>query len=148
MNRLLPLPWPEPNRRLGFVDALAVTGLVGFLVARFIPVARLPFWGCAFRDLTGWPCLGCGLTRVADRMSHFNFLGALEANPLGAVAAFAFMVAIVWSLLHLVFKVPYPNVQLHEAISSRWRMGLLVAVVVNWGFMAARMRLPDVFGGG
>ncbi len=147
MNRLLHLTWPSPNRRFGFVDALAITGLCGFLVARFIPVARLPFWGCAFRDLTGWPCLGCGLTRVADRMSHFNFPGALDANPLGALAAFAFMVAIVWSVLHLAFKVPYPNVFVGDPIASRLRWGLLVAVVVNWGWMAARMRLPDLLGG-
>ena len=73
---------PPRNRTFGALDALGLIGLCGLLVARFIPVARLiPFWGCSFRQITGYPCPGCGLTRVADRFAHFHWLRALEANP-------------------------------------------------------------------
>ena len=118
------LVMPPRNRVFGQLDAMAVVGVAGFLVARFIPVAKLvPFWGCTFRALTGIPCPGCGLTRVAERVAHLNVAGALRANPLGTVAALGFAAAIVLSALHLLFKLPLPEVLLTH---REWR-------VVRWG---------------
>jgi hypothetical protein len=139
--------WPAPNRVFGFVDALGLTGAVGLLVARFIPVARLPFWGCAIRRATGWPCLGCGLTRVADRMSHFNVAGAWEANPLGTVAAMLFMAAIVAAVLHMAFKVPMPTVTLTPREWYWVRVTLGVLVVVNYAFVVVHTRFPYLLSG-
>ena len=57
---------PERNRSFGPVDAMALIGVVGFSIARWIPIATLvPFWGCGIRKMTGVPCPGCGLTRAA-----------------------------------------------------------------------------------
>lgn len=131
------IEWPAPNRRFGALDALAVLGLVGLLVARFVPVARLPFWGCAFREMTGWPCPGCGLTRAADRVSHFNFAGAWDANPLGTIAAAAFMVVIVLSAFHLAFRMPLPTLQLTAREKTAGSVGLAALVVLNWSWMLA-----------
>lgn len=133
--------WSEPNRTPGLLDALALTGLLGFLVARFVPVARLPFWGCAFREATGYPCIGCGLTRVADRLSHFNVAGAFEANPLGALVACLFAALIVWSALHLVFKLKVPAVELTPKEGLWGKVGLGVVVALNYGFMLVRAGL-------
>ena len=131
----------------GFVDAMGLTGAVGLLVARFIPLARLPFWGCAIRRATGWPCPGCGLTRVADRMSHFNVAGAWSANPLGTVAALMFMVAIVATVLHLVFKVPMPAATFTPREGYWARVALAVLVVVNYGFVVVHTRFPYLLAG-
>lgn len=141
--RRVHVEWPKPNRKLGWVDWVALAGVVGFLVARYIPVARLPFWGCSFRQITGLPCPGCGLTRVADRMSHFNFAGAWDANPLGMVAASLFMVAIVASALHLAFKLPLPSV---EPTPREWRVVralAIVALVANYAFMLGKALFPS-----
>ena len=133
--------FPSPNRRFGTLDALGIFGFVGFFVARFIPVAKLiPFWGCAFRQYTGYPCPGCGLTRVADRFAHFHFLGAFKANPLGTIGAAAFAVMTVWMLLHLLFKVPTPDVELTD---KEWRLArnvVVVAVVINYVFVVINHR--------
>lgn len=138
------LHWPKPNRSIGFVDALAITGAVGFLVARFIPIARLPFWGCALRKYTGWPCLGCGLTRVADRFSHGNIAGAWDANPLGTLFAAGFALCILASLLHLGLGVPVPNPEV-SAREARWmRIALVAAVVVNYAYVVVRTRFPQL----
>jgi hypothetical protein len=134
------LTWPSPNRRFGFVDALGVCGLLGLLVARFIPVARLPFWGCTFRDYTGWPCPGCGLTRAADRVAHLNFSGAWEANPLGTLAAVGFALLAVAAFLHLVFGLPIPEAQLAPREQRRWRVGLVIALVANYAFVIVKTR--------
>lgn len=141
------LVWPKPNRTFGAVDALGITGLTGLLVARFIPLARwLPFWGCALRERTGWPCLGCGLTRAADRVAHGNLAGAWEANPLGAVAAVVFALLALWTFLHLTFAVPVPELTLSR--QERWaaRALLAVAVVVNYAVVVVHTRFPWLLG--
>ncbi len=120
---------------------MGVIGLVGLLIARFVPVARLiPFWGCSFRQLTGFPCPGCGLTRAADRFAHLHWLRALEANPVGTVAAFLFAVAVVLTLVHLVFAVPMPELQLDERESRRARWGVGVLLLANYAFVVIGYR--------
>ena len=137
------IAWPQPNRKFGTLDAMGLVGFIGLFVARFIPVAKLiPFWGCAFRTITGWPCPGCGLTRAADRFAHLNVLGALKANPLGTFAAAAFAIAVVWSALHLLFKVPTPEVNLNEKEWDRLRNAAIVLFILNYGFVIIQHRHP------
>jgi len=139
--------WSPRSRSIGVVDALGITGVCGLLVARFVPMARLPFWGCLLRQRFGWPCLGCGLTRVADRMSHFNVADAWDANPLGTVAALGFMAAALWTFLHLAFRVPVAELDLSDR-EWRWvRVALVVLVVANWAFVALKYRHPELFHG-
>ncbi|MHB8875335.1 MAG: DUF2752 domain-containing protein [Myxococcaceae bacterium] len=139
------LTWPAPNRSVGFLDGLGAMGLLGLLVARFIPLAVIiPGWGCALRRTTGIPCLGCGLTRAADHFSHGHFALAFDANPLGAVAAGLFALAAVWSALHLAFKVPTPALQLSPR-EGRWaRNGVIALVLLNYAFVIVRTRFPGV----
>lgn len=125
---------------------LGLTGVLGLLVARFVPIATLPFWGCVLRRNTGWPCLGCGLTRVADRVSHGNLAGAWDANPLGTIFALLFVVAGVATVLHLAFRVPIPEVELSPRERLFLRVTLVVAVAGNWAFIAARAKAPHLFG--
>lgn len=130
------LRFSERSRSFGSVDALGLIGLLGLLVARFVPVAVLiPFWGCQFREVTGIPCPGCGLTRVADRFAHFNVLGALAANPLGTVAAAFFAAMTAWSFLHLAFKVPVAELQLSDAAWKRVRWLALGLFAANYGWV-------------
>jgi hypothetical protein len=136
------LTWPRPNRTVGFIDALALTGLTGLLIARFIPVARLPFWGCVLREHTGWPCPACGLTRSAERVAHFNIAGAWEANPLGTVAALSFVATIVVSLLHLLFKMPLPTLVPSRREALALRVALAASVLINYGYIILKTRFP------
>lgn len=134
------LTWPPPNRSFGFVDALGVMGMAGLLVARYVPVARLPFWRCWFRENTGWPCLGCGLTRVADRIAHGDVAGAFDANPLGAIAALLLVAAALSAALHLGFKVPIPRLRL-SGREKRWgRVSVVVLVLLNYAFVVLNTR--------
>ncbi len=130
---------PHKNRSFGPVDAFALIGVVGFAIARWVPIATLiPFWGCGFRKLTGIPCPGCGLTRVADRFAHFHFIGAFKANPLGTFAAALFAGAIVLSFAHLAFRVPVPEVVMtdREWKRARWAVVALFAVNYAWVIFA------------
>lgn len=127
---------PQRNRSFGSVDALAIIGVIGLSIARWVPIATMvPFWGCGFRKLTGIPCPGCGLTRVADRVAHFNVLGALKANPLGTVAALLFAGCIVLSVVHLLFKVPVPELAMTEREWKRMRWAALGLFALNYGWV-------------
>ena len=97
--------------------------------------------GCSFRTITGYPCPGCGLTRVADYFSHFNFYGAFKANPLGAMAAAGFAALLIGSVLHFAFKVPWPEVDLNDRDWTRLRNLAIVAFVVNYAFVILQHRL-------
>jgi hypothetical protein len=134
---------PPRNRTPGLVDALGLAGIIGLLVARYIPVAKLiPFWGCMLREQTGWPCLGCGLTRVADHVSHFHFMRAWEANPLGTVCALLFAAMAVMMLLHMLFKVPVPEVILTPR-EWRWvRIGLPIVILCNYAYVVVKTKFP------
>ena len=136
--------WPKPNRTIGFIEALALTGLTGLLIARFVPVARLPFWGCALRQHTGWPCPGCGLTRVADRIAHFKVAGAWDANPLGTVVALLFVLAILLSALHLLFKMPLPNLVPSRREALALRIAVAGSALVNYGYLILKTKFPGL----
>lgn len=134
---------PKPNRTLGTIDYVGLVGLAGLLVARYIPVAKLiPFWGCVLRERTGWPCLGCGLTRVADRVAHFNFSGAFAVNPLGTVAALFFALAAVVMVLHLVFKMPVPEVSLSPREWTVVKVAAPLLLLVNYAYVVVATRFP------
>lgn len=136
---------PPPNRTIGAVDVLGLLGLGGLLVARFVPVARLvPGWGCILRETTGWPCLGCGLTRVAERVSHGNLAGAWDANPLGTVCALGFALLSVMAVLHLAFRVPVPRVELAPAEVRAGRLVLVLTVVTNYAWVILKTRFPHL----
>ena len=136
--------WPAPNRRFGVLDGLGLAGIVGLAVARWIPLARLPFWGCSIRESTGWPCLGCGLTRAADHFSHGNLSAAIQANPLGTFAAAIFAVLAVATVLHLVFAMPLPELRLTRREANVLRGVFALLVVLNWVFVAVSMRAPHL----
>jgi hypothetical protein len=137
------IDWPRNGRSPGALDAVAVIGVVGLLVARFVPVAVIiPFWGCSFRRMTGIPCPGCGLTRAADHFAHLHFYQSFAANPLGFIAACLFVVAIVVSVGHLVFgfKVPWVTLDDREWRAVRW--ALFVVVLINYGFVVLQHLSP------
>lgn len=141
------LAWSRPQRSFGFLDALGVMGALGLLVARFVPVARLPFWRCELRALTGWPCLGCGLTRAADHLAHGNVASAFLSNPIGAVAGILFALAALYALLHALVPLPAPEVRVSDSAARRLRWMFGLAVLLNWGFVIVQTRFPHVLHG-
>ncbi len=130
------------DRTITSFEVLGLVGLAGLLVARFIPVARLiPFWGCGFRRLTGYPCPGCGLTRAADHFAHFHFFTAFVSNPLGMLGAAGFAVAAGWTLLHFAFKLPTPRLYLDD-LDWKWLRNVgAIAFVINYAFVIVEHRL-------
>lgn len=68
---------------LAGVAALAVAGVGFWLLRNYDP--NLPntiFPPCMFKALTGFHCIGCGLTRALHALAHGDLAGAFAMNPL------------------------------------------------------------------
>ncbi len=134
------LRWTARTRRFGFLHALGLAGLLGLLLARVLSFARLPLFPCAFRAHTGWPCPGCGLTRVAMRVAQGDIAGAFDANPLGTVAALGFAACAVVAALQLLFRLPLPTVCCSEREARLARGVVFAALLVNYAVVVVRVR--------
>jgi len=134
------LHWLPRTRRFGLLHALGLAGALGLLAARLLPLQRMSFLRCALREHTGWPCPGCGLTRVAVRVSHGDVAGALDANPLGTVAALGFAACAVLAAAQLLFRLPVPVVHLSVPEARRVRLAVFSALAVNYAVVVVRVR--------
>jgi Protein of unknown function (DUF2752) len=135
------LDWTPRERRFTVLHALGLAGVMGLLVARFVPVARLPFWHCVFREHTGWPCPGCGLTRAADGLAHLRVGFAFESNPLGALVGCLLAGAAVLGLVQWVFRLSLPRPRLSDSEARAGRAAVVAAVLANYAFVIVQTRL-------
>jgi nitrate reductase gamma subunit len=122
---------------VGWLEIYGGIGLILLAIARFVPLSRLPFWGCALRKLTGFPCLSCGMTRSFDWFMHGRFLDSLLINPLGFLLAVLSIVGLLYLLLRR-WRPPRLAVDL-TARQSFWVRVICVALLAgNWAFVIAR----------
>jgi hypothetical protein len=122
---------------VGLLEVFGLIGLGLLLTARFVPLARLPFWGCALRKHTGIPCLSCGMNRAFDWFLRGRFLDSLAVNPLGFLLA----IAAVIGLLYLAARPWRPPRLVLEltAGQKRWvRIGAVGLLAADWGYLIAR----------
>ncbi len=74
---LKPLQWTA----LAGIALLIPAGV--WLLLHFDPNAEgNPFLPCIFRELTGFYCIGCGLTRALHALVHGDIVRAFGMNPL------------------------------------------------------------------
>ena len=88
---------PDPFENDPFPRLLVVWGLpLGFLVAAILPYFRDPgtegLIPCAFYQMTGIYCTGCGTTRAFHALLHGRILDALSFN--------IFMMIWIWLVVY------------------------------------------------
>jgi hypothetical protein len=129
---------PPTHRTADIEIAAALVGALLLTALLLAPVELLAPWvgECHFHELTGWPCMTCGITRALVALSRGEVLVALRMNPLliGAVlAAFAYT-PLAWVMW--LRRWPRPRIALRTG-RARWTaalaaIGLLLA---NWAFL-------------
>jgi len=116
---------------------LAAAGLAVLLSAAVLPLDAPPLslFPCPFRAATLLPCLSCGCTHAFAAAVRLHPIDALRSNPLGAFAAAAFAVHIVWTALRLcgLRWVPAPL-----PVTPRVRIGAAALLGLNWAFLVLR----------
>ncbi len=118
----------------GVPEWLGAIGVPLLLVARFVPLARLPGWGCLLRLSTGIPCPTCGMTRSFDWFAQGRLGDSLHINPLGGLLAASVAFGFVY-LLAYPLRPPRLAVELSPKASLGLRIAVVIALAVNWAYL-------------
>lgn len=97
----------------------------------------LPWPRCTFHEITGLPCVTCGMTRCGIQFFHGHFLAALKWNPL----VFAFLCGVMAFDLYafgaLATRAPRLRVAFGH-VQKKCARGIVVgALVLNWFYLLA-----------
>jgi hypothetical protein len=101
----------------------------------------LPWPHCLFHDLTGRPCMTCGMTRSAIQFFHGHFLGAIQWNPLVFAALCGLSIFNAYAFVVLVTRAPRLRIALFsrcEKISIR--VSLVALLALNWIYLLLNWR--------
>lgn len=105
--------------------------LYGFFFAQYF-TPRL----CIFKNVTGYPCPSCGVTRAIFLLLEGEITKSLMMNPLGFVAALIMLIVPLWLLNDFLTKKEtfYTFYKKTESvISIRWIAAVLtVLIILNW----------------
>lgn len=95
---------------------------------------RLPVAFCAFKAVTGLPCLTCGTTRAFARLFTLDLPGAMAMNPLAAAVALAL---VPWGVADLVLLARGRAVALEVSpgVAPVLRVAAVTLVAVNWAYL-------------
>jgi hypothetical protein len=91
--------------------------------------------GCAFKGLTGIPCLTCGSTRAAVHLSHGEFLSAFVMNPLTTLCLISAVFYFFYSLVSAAFDLPRISVLLTDNEKKAIKAGVVVLLLVQWVYL-------------
>lgn len=129
----------ELDRRAARLDPwvegiLGVLGAGALIAAAVFPFHRLPSL-CGFKNVTGHPCVACGMTRSWVHMIHGRVEAALIQNPVGSALFAATAVALVYLAARRLWRVPAVRLRTSppEALAIRITIG--TALIINWAYV-------------
>ncbi len=128
-------------RRRALAWQAVVLGAV-LLGARLVNASRpLPFEVCAFKHLTGRPCLGCGMTRALCHALHGDWAQSVSYHPAGPLLAAALLAWTAWSAAEAISGRPIQEVLRRRAGKVALASGLGVSLVIWVVRLAEGIRL-------
>jgi hypothetical protein len=89
---------------------------------------------CSFKNLTGLPCPGCGLTRSIVAGLHGDFKASLMYHRLGLLT----LAYVCLQFLYRLILIFVPPLRVHVfalgKILNRGIIALVVLYILNWGY--------------
>ena len=114
--------------------------LVSFSIAAAWLAIGLPWPRCVFHELTGLPCVTCGMTRCAIQFFHGHFLAALKWNPL----VFAMLCGVaaydLYAFASLATGAPRLRIAFREAERRYLRVIVISLLALNWIYLLSHWR--------
>ncbi len=114
-------------------------GLVGVAAVGLLHLDRLPFSLCAFKAITGYPCMTCGVTRTMGLLFVGKVAAAMTMNPLATLAA---VPLLAWGMgdLLLMRKHAAVGIEIAPRLRPFLQAAVAGAVVANWAYLIASAR--------
>jgi hypothetical protein len=110
------------------------------LVAAWLTVG-LPLPRCAFHEITGLPCITCGMTRCGIQFFHGHFVAALRWNPLVFMALCSVIGFDLYALFVLVTRAPRLRMHFPTPTAKAFaRTSVLSALALNWIYLLMHWR--------
>jgi len=101
----------------------------------------LPWPRCAFHEITGLPCVTCGMTRCGIQFFHGHFLTALKWNPLVFTVLCGVIAFDFYALLVLVTRAPRLRIRFSTPTAKTFaRMSVASALALNWMYLLSQWR--------
>lgn len=87
---------------------------------------------CVFKNLTGYPCPGCGMTRSTISLFKGHFIQSIMWNPLAIIVNIMAITALIWMVYDLIIKKPsfdkFSKIKLHPV----YLIIIALIVLANW----------------
>lgn len=100
----------------------------------------LPWPRCLFHDLTGLPCVTCGMTRCAIQFFHGHLLAALRWNPLVFAALCGIMAFDLYAFATLTMRAPRLRITFRQP-EKKYARGVIIGVLaLNWVYLLSHWR--------
>ncbi|PYL08505.1 MAG: hypothetical protein DME33_07035 [Verrucomicrobia bacterium] len=100
----------------------------------------LPWPVCAFHQITGLPCITCGMTRCSVQFFHGHFLAAVKWNPLVFAALCGVMAFDLYAFGALVMRAPRLRIAFQQR-EKKYARGIVVsALALNWIYLLMHWR--------
>jgi hypothetical protein len=101
----------------------------------------LPWPHCVFHDLTGLPCVTCGMTRCAIQFFHGHFLAALKWNPLVFTALCGVMAFDLYAFATLTTRAPRLRISFVTPRAKTFvPVSVILALALNWIYLLSHWR--------
>jgi hypothetical protein len=100
----------------------------------------LPWPLCVFHQLTGLPCLTCGMTRCGIEFFHGHLLAALKWNPLVFAVLWGVIGFDLYALAAITLRRPRLRILFRHAEKKYARGVLAAALALNWFYLVSHWR--------
>jgi hypothetical protein len=127
--RLVARPGATPLGAIFLACGVVIAAAVGLLHLDHLNVTF-----CAFKAVTGLPCMTCGTTRALGRLFHLDLPGAVTMNPLSAAIALAL---VPWGLVDLVLlpRGRALELEISRGLAPFVRVTAVALVFANWAYL-------------
>jgi hypothetical protein len=101
----------------------------------YMYISRIPIPDtCSFRNLTGLPCPGCGLTRSIVAAMHGDFKASLLYHRLGLITLIYVCLQFLYRLTSILIPPLDERLFGMGKILNKGIIVLAVLYVINWGY--------------
>ena len=110
---------------------ISILSLVLLITIGVFEPDQINFTTCEFRELTGYSCPTCGITRSFHASVHLNFTDALKYNPFGILIVTALIAFLLNTVLEFVNGGKY-SIKLKSSFYKYALLLLFICWVVFW----------------